>query len=120
MMRLPWFQYRAPQTVTDAASWLAENPAKTLLLAGGTDLLPNMKRRQQTPATVIGLRGIPELREIHNAVAQILDQTSVSGMPPYDYRDRLISATAHWSCRSATWSSTTSSKRSGPLSRDAA
>ena len=66
MMRLPSFQYRAPQTVTDAASWLAENPAKTMLLAGGTDLLPNMKRRQQTPATVIGLRGIPELREIRN------------------------------------------------------
>ncbi len=66
MMRLPSFQYRAPPTIADAASWLAENPSETMLLAGGTDLLPNMKRRQQTPGTIIGLRGIRELREIHN------------------------------------------------------
>jgi 4-hydroxybenzoyl-CoA reductase subunit beta len=64
MMRLPHFQYRAPRTVQEAAQWLAESPADTHLLAGGTDLLPNMKRRQQTPATVIGLRAIDEIRRI--------------------------------------------------------
>ena len=61
MMRLPPFRYRAPRTVDEAAAWLAESPADTMLLAGGTDLLPNMKRRQQTPATLIGLRGVREL-----------------------------------------------------------
>ena len=66
MMRLPGFRYRAPRTVEDAAAWLAENPATTMLLAGGTDLLPNMKRRQQVPSTIIGLRGIGALGEIHN------------------------------------------------------
>jgi 4-hydroxybenzoyl-CoA reductase subunit beta len=66
MMRLPRFRYRAPRTIADAAAWLAEDTASTMLLAGGTDLLPNMKRRQQTPSTLIGLRGINELREIHN------------------------------------------------------
>ena len=66
MMRLPAFRYRAPRTVADAAAWLAENPADTMLLAGGTDLLPNMKRRQQTPATLIALRGIEALRDISN------------------------------------------------------
>ena len=66
MMRLPSFQYRAPRTVAEAAAFLADNPAETMLLAGGTDLLPNMKRRQQTPRTVIGLRGVRELRAIHN------------------------------------------------------
>ena len=64
MMRLPSFSYRAPLTIADAVAWLAEIPSDTMLLAGGTDLLPNMKRRQQTPATLIGLRGIRELREI--------------------------------------------------------
>ena len=64
MMRLPRFQYRAPRSVQEAAQWLADSPGDTHLLAGGTDLLPNMKRRQQTPATVIGLRGIDELRTI--------------------------------------------------------
>lgn len=64
MMRLPSYRYRAPKTVHDAAAWLAESPKDTMLLAGGTDLIPNMKRRQQVPATVVGLRGIPELSHI--------------------------------------------------------
>lgn len=66
MMRLPGFRYRAPRTVEDAAAWLAENPANSMLLGGGTDLLPNMKRRQQTPSTIIGLRGINALAQIRN------------------------------------------------------
>ena len=66
MMRLPRFRYRAPRTVADAVSWLAEDPSETMLIAGGTDVLPNMKRRQQTPATLIGLRGVRELAEITN------------------------------------------------------
>jgi 4-hydroxybenzoyl-CoA reductase subunit beta len=66
MMRLPRFRYRAPSTVDDAVSWLAENPSDTMLLAGGTDVLPNMKRRQQTPGTLIALRGIRELAGITN------------------------------------------------------
>ena len=28
-----------------------------MLIAGGTDLLPNMKRRHQTPATLVSLGG---------------------------------------------------------------
>jgi 4-hydroxybenzoyl-CoA reductase subunit beta len=66
MMRLPLFRYRAPRTIADAAAWLAEDPQGTMLLAGGTDVLPNMKRRQQTPATLVGLRGVRELSEVSN------------------------------------------------------
>lgn len=66
MMRLPGFRYRAPRSIEDAAAWLAEDPETTMLLAGGTDLLPNMKRRQQTPMTLIGLRSVGELAEIGN------------------------------------------------------
>ena len=66
MMRLPSYRYRSPRTIADAAAWLADDPATTMLLAGGTDLIPNMKRRQQTPATVIGLRGVEELTRIAN------------------------------------------------------
>ena len=51
----------------EAARILAgEAPGEAMLLAGGTDLLPNMKRRQQTPKTVIGLRGIAEMGRIRN------------------------------------------------------
>ena len=62
MIRLPRFDYHAPKTLAEAAARLADAPAETMLLAGGTDLVPNMKRRQQTPRVVIGLRGIDELR----------------------------------------------------------
>jgi len=68
MMRLPDFRYLAPRTIEEAAARLAEDPAHTMLLGGGTDVLPNMKRRQQTPATLIGLRGVPELAAIHNGL----------------------------------------------------
>ena len=67
MMRLPSFRYLTPATVTEAAVLLADEGAAegaAMPLAGGTDLLPNMKRRQQTPRTLVGLRGIRELRAI--------------------------------------------------------
>jgi 4-hydroxybenzoyl-CoA reductase subunit beta len=63
MMRLPRFRYLAPRTLAEAAAALADLGGEAMPLAGGTDLLPNMKRRQQTPATVVGLRGIAGLGE---------------------------------------------------------
>src|SRR4051794_39359673 len=67
MMRLPHFAYRSPRTVREAAELLASSGG-AMLVAGGTDLLPNMKRRQQVPTTLIGLRRIEELRTIANGV----------------------------------------------------
>ncbi|HMG21643.1 MAG TPA: FAD binding domain-containing protein [Kofleriaceae bacterium] len=62
MMRLPRFSYLAPSSLDEAARALADLGPAASVLAGGTDLFPNMKRRQQTPGTVIGLRGIAGLR----------------------------------------------------------
>ena len=56
MMRLPWFEYRAPRSVAEAARILEGEGPRAMLLAGGTDLLPNMKRRQQTPDVLVSLR----------------------------------------------------------------
>ncbi len=66
MMRLSPFTYLAPRTLAEAADLLAEHGRQTptMVVAGGTDLFPNMKRRQQEPKVVIGLRGVPELRGI--------------------------------------------------------
>ena len=60
MMRLPHFEFRAPRSVREAVELLASTPGATLI-AGGTDLLPNMKRRQQIPAALISLRQLSEL-----------------------------------------------------------
>src|SRR5436190_13858390 len=64
MLRLPPFRYLAPKTVEQAAHMLAQEGEQAMLVAGGTDLFPNMKRRQFTPPVVIGLRGIPSLKSI--------------------------------------------------------
>jgi 4-hydroxybenzoyl-CoA reductase subunit beta len=64
MMRLPLFEFRAPQTLEEAARILDGERANAMPLAGGTDLLPNMKRRQQVPRTLMSLRHIQSLSEI--------------------------------------------------------
>jgi len=72
MMRLPWFDYRAPRSVAEAARILEGEGPRAMVLAGGTDLLPNMKRRQQTPATLVALRGVSELKKISNGAGLTL------------------------------------------------
>ena len=65
MMRLPQFHYYRPRDVDEAAQILAgEDDA--MVVAGGTDLLPNMKRRQQTPRTLVALRHIDSLKKLTN------------------------------------------------------
>ncbi len=66
MMRLPPFQFHSPDSIAGAAKILAEEGPDAMLLAGGTDLLPNMKRGQQTPATLVSLRRIESLHEFSN------------------------------------------------------
>jgi len=66
MMRAPKFRYHAAKSVKDAVAALADGGPGAMLLAGGTDLVPNMKRRQQVPELVIGIRGIGKLRRIAN------------------------------------------------------
>ena len=63
MMRLPLFEFRAPQTIAEAVRILDGEGPQAMPLAGGTDLLPNMKRRQQVPKTLMSLNRIAELRQ---------------------------------------------------------
>jgi 4-hydroxybenzoyl-CoA reductase subunit beta len=73
MMRLPLFDFRAPKTALEAASILADHPAgEAMLLGGGTDLVPNMKRRQQTPKVVVSLRGVAELHKVSNGNGMVI------------------------------------------------
>jgi 4-hydroxybenzoyl-CoA reductase subunit beta len=70
MLRLPPFQYRAPRSLDEAAQILSEEGERAMLVAGGTDLFPNMKRRQFTPPVLIGLRNIPALKHIDGSAEQ--------------------------------------------------
>ena len=64
MMRLPKFDYRVPRGIEEAVKIIAGVGPEGQFVAGGTDLYPNMKRRQQTPRTVISVMRLPELNEI--------------------------------------------------------
>jgi 4-hydroxybenzoyl-CoA reductase subunit beta len=61
MMRLPRFRYYAPRTVAEAIAIRSDAGPEGAYVAGGTDLYPNMKRRQQTPKVVVGLSRVAEL-----------------------------------------------------------
>src|ERR1043166_7930810 len=63
-MRLPKFVYHTPRTIADAVKIIADVGCEAQFVAGGTDLYPNMKRRQQMPKTVISVMRIPELNQI--------------------------------------------------------
>ena len=68
MIRLPAFTYVSPKTVDAAVRALADAGPASMLVAGGTDLFPNMKRRQFEPRTLVGLRAIRELRALDGSV----------------------------------------------------
>jgi len=60
-MRLPQFEYLEPKSIKEASEAFAADPKGSVLLAGGTDLLVNMRHRVIQPAKVINLKSIPKL-----------------------------------------------------------
>ncbi|MEM7518185.1 MAG: FAD binding domain-containing protein, partial [Planctomycetota bacterium] len=63
MLRLPQFELLRPTTATEAVALLGEHEG-SMILAGGTDLLPNMKHELFTPKVVVSLEDIAELRGV--------------------------------------------------------
>jgi CO/xanthine dehydrogenase FAD-binding subunit len=63
--RLPKFNYLAPATLGEALSLLAQHKGGAKVIAGGTDLIPKLKRREiRVPEYVIDIKGIPDLDKI--------------------------------------------------------
>ena len=69
-MRLPKFVYRTPRTIAEAVKIVADVGSEAQFVAGGTDLYPNMKRRQQMPKTVISVMRLPELNQVSGVGSQ--------------------------------------------------
>ncbi|HET9209888.1 MAG TPA: FAD binding domain-containing protein [Thermoanaerobaculia bacterium] len=85
MLRLPQFNFVHARTLDEAASVLAgEGNEIVRLVAGGTDLWPNMKRRHQQATTVVSLMGIPGLAgidangEVHIGATTLLSDVVAS------------------------------------------
>jgi len=64
MLRLPPHETTFPTSIPEAVAQRVRAGAAGAYVAGGTDLYPNMKRRQQEPRRVIDVRRIPELNRL--------------------------------------------------------
>jgi len=61
VQRLPKFEYLTPRTLDEAIFMLSRHRGEARVIAGGTDLLHKMKRREETPRYLVGLKNIPRL-----------------------------------------------------------
>lgn len=64
MQQLPEFQYLEPTSVSEAAKMLMEAGAGSMVIGGGTDMLPSMRQGIFSPASVISLQAIPHLGDV--------------------------------------------------------
>ena len=60
---MKWFDYAAPGSLDEALKLLAAHPG-ALLLAGGTDLLVQLRAGRKQTDLVVDVKRIPELTEI--------------------------------------------------------
>ncbi len=61
MLTLPLYQWLRPTTTDQVLGLLAEYPGECLLVAGGTDAVPNMKHRLHEPKRVVSLSAVGDL-----------------------------------------------------------
>jgi len=61
------FAYAAPRTLHDALSILAANDDETKIMAGGQSLIPLLKLRLASPALLMDISRLDDLREIEEA-----------------------------------------------------
>jgi 4-hydroxybenzoyl-CoA reductase subunit beta len=64
VLRLPPYRYHRPSSVAEAVSLVEEHAGDAMLIAGGTDLVPNMKHRLFEPGHLIALKGVRDMRGI--------------------------------------------------------
>ena len=70
-MRLLEFKYLEPKTLKEAVKAFASDGKGSVLLAGGTDLLVNMKHRVIQPKQVINLKTIPKLAYVTSVKSEL-------------------------------------------------
>jgi len=62
LKRLPKFEYVSPRSLDEVCGLIAGTSGdEAMLLAGGTDAILQMRRRERVPRRVIGLKGVAEL-----------------------------------------------------------
>ena len=73
-------QYAKPKTASEAAKLLAAETGVTRVLAGGTDVMVQLKAGMVEPALVVDIKGIPGIRDITAENGGFRIGAAVSGM----------------------------------------
>src|SRR5574337_925382 len=58
------FEFHSPASLAETLELLARGAGSSVLLAGGTDLVPRLQKGALRPAAVISLRRVEELRGV--------------------------------------------------------
>jgi len=74
-MLIPRFNYHKPSTLKEACEMKAEFKDKAIFLAGGTDVIVNLKRGVISPENLISLNGISEMTS--NSIDNKKGQTAI-------------------------------------------
>ena len=61
---MKWFDYAAPRSVAEATALLAEHGERARVLAGGTDLLVQMRAGRREAGLIVDIKNIRDLTEI--------------------------------------------------------
>lgn len=77
----PQFDYEKPDTLDSALAALDADDA--VALAGGHDLVPQLKARDANPGTVVDLGGLSELRGVERVAADGEERLSIGALTTY-------------------------------------
>ena len=72
MLRLPRLRYLRPRSLDEASDMAASDPS-SMFIAGGTDLVPNLKRGQFAVSTLISLNAVPNAAGLDGDAKRGLD-----------------------------------------------
>jgi len=71
VLRVPPVRFLAPGSLAEAVAAKAEHGARAAYLAGGTDLVPKLKRRQQEPELLVQVDHLEELRGVRDGSGDV-------------------------------------------------
>ena len=91
MLRLPPYQYHRPTSLDAAVALMSEHGDDAMYVAGGTDVVPNMKHRLFEPGHLIALRGIDELQGIE----EVPSSTDKQGVLRISAAETLTAVASH-------------------------
>jgi carbon-monoxide dehydrogenase medium subunit len=71
-LKLPRFEYHAPETIDEVLALLAEHGDEAKILAGGQSLIPLLAMRLARPAQLVDVNGVASLAEVDERTDEVV------------------------------------------------